>query len=63
MGIIETIRENVELKKSGETYFGLCPFHDEETPSFTEARTVGSDSDVRPESEEQIQEPFASFAT
>jgi len=22
------------LKKSGRTYFGVCPFHNEDTPSF-----------------------------
>ena len=43
--IIETIRESsdiydivseyVALKKRGRNFFGLCPFHDEKTPSFS----------------------------
>ena len=35
MGIIETISKNVKLEKSGKNYIGLCPFHEEKTPSFT----------------------------
>ena len=43
--IVETIRESsdiydivseyVALKKRGRNFFGLCPFHDEKTPSFS----------------------------
>ncbi|MCB1113483.1 MAG: DNA primase [Chlamydiia bacterium] len=32
--IAEVIASHVEMKKSGATYKGLCPFHDEKTPSF-----------------------------
>jgi DNA primase len=32
--IVEVISEHVSLKKRGKTYFGLCPFHPEKTPSF-----------------------------
>lgn len=32
--IVELISEYVELKKSGSSYKGLCPFHGEKTPSF-----------------------------
>ena len=33
--IIDIISENVVLKKRGRDYLGLCPFHDEKTPSFS----------------------------
>jgi DNA primase len=33
--IIEIIGEFVKLKKRGANYLGLCPFHNEKTPSFT----------------------------
>ena len=33
--IIEIIGEFVKLKKRGVNYLGLCPFHNEKTPSFT----------------------------
>ena len=33
--IVETVRRYVPLKKSGSNYFGLCPFHNEKTPSFS----------------------------
>ena len=32
--ILDTISANVLLKKSGQNYKGLCPFHSEKTPSF-----------------------------
>lgn len=32
--IVEVIGKNVELKKFGSNYKGLCPFHSENTPSF-----------------------------
>ena len=33
--IIDIISEYVVLRKRGHTYQGLCPFHEEKTPSFT----------------------------
>ena len=32
--IVDVIREFVPLKRSGANYKGLCPFHDDTTPSF-----------------------------
>lgn len=32
--IVEVVSEFVALKKSGANYKGLCPFHNEKTPSF-----------------------------
>ena len=34
IGILEVIGQYVSLRKRGRTYLGLCPFHDEKTPSF-----------------------------
>jgi DNA primase catalytic core len=33
--IVELISEYVPLKRSGQNYMGLCPFHREKTPSFS----------------------------
>jgi DNA primase len=33
--IVEVVNEFVPLKKRGVNYLGLCPFHNEKTPSFT----------------------------
>jgi DNA primase len=33
--ITSVVSEYVSLKKTGKTYSGLCPFHQEKTPSFT----------------------------
>ncbi len=35
LDIIDVIGEFVRLKKRGANYLGLCPFHNEKTPSFT----------------------------
>ncbi|MGM8213731.1 DNA primase [Virgibacillus sp. W0430] len=33
--ITDVVSEYVQLKKQGRNYFGLCPFHGEQTPSFS----------------------------
>lgn len=33
--IVDVIGEYVDLKRSGSSFKGLCPFHNEKTPSFT----------------------------
>ncbi len=33
--IVDIISEYVDLKQAGKNYKGLCPFHQEKTPSFT----------------------------
>ena len=32
--IVDVISKFVDLKKNGDNYKGLCPFHNEKTPSF-----------------------------
>ena len=32
--IVDVISERVRLKKAGRNFTGLCPFHNEKTPSF-----------------------------
>jgi len=35
LDIVDVISQYVSIKKRGSVYKGLCPFHDEKTPSFT----------------------------
>lgn len=32
--IVDVISQYVHLKRSGRNFFGLCPFHNEKSPSF-----------------------------
>ena len=40
--IVDFIGDYVELKRSGRTYKGRCPFHNDDTPSFTVYPDTGS---------------------
>lgn len=33
--IVDIVSENVRLKRSGRNYMGLCPFHNDKSPSFS----------------------------
>ncbi len=37
--IVEIISQYVALKRKGRNYFGLCPFHNEKSPSFSVSET------------------------
>ena len=39
--IVEIVSKYVDLKKRGRNFFGLCPFHNEKTPSFSVAPDKG----------------------
>jgi DNA primase len=39
--IVEVVGEHTRLKKAGRAWKGLCPFHNERTPSFTVDRDKG----------------------
>ena len=33
--IVEVIQSYLQIKQKGQNFFGLCPFHNEKTPSFS----------------------------
>ena len=37
--LVDIISEYLPLKKTGSSFVGLCPFHNEKTPSFTVSET------------------------
>ena len=39
--IIRLITQHTQLKKVGRSWKGLCPFHNEKTPSFTVSQETG----------------------
>lgn len=39
--IVEVVQDFVPLKKRGVNHLGLCPFHNEKTPSFTVSQAKG----------------------
>ncbi len=41
LDIVDVVSEQVVLKKSGNHYWGLCPFHKEKTPSFSVNQQLG----------------------
>ncbi len=41
LDIVELVSQRVRLKRTGKNYSGLCPFHDDKTPSFNVSPTTG----------------------
>ena len=39
--IVEVVSDFVSLKRRGANYIGLCPFHNEKTPSFSVSKAKG----------------------
>lgn len=39
--IVEVVGERTELRRVGQRHTGLCPFHDERTPSFSVSQDLG----------------------
>ncbi len=41
VSLVDVVSAYVSLKRAGRNYLGLCPFHDEKTPSFTVSEERG----------------------
>jgi DNA primase len=41
LDIVDVISEQVVLKKRGNSYWGLCPFHKDKNPSFCVTPSMG----------------------
>ncbi len=41
VSIVDTISEYTKLKKSGSSWTGLCPFHNDKNPSFSVSEEKG----------------------
>ena len=39
--IVDVVSDFVHLRRRGANYIGLCPFHNEKTPSFSVSRSKG----------------------
>ena len=39
--IVEVVGDFVKLRRAGANYMGLCPFHNERTPSFSVSKARG----------------------
>ena len=39
--IVDVVSEFVTLRRRGVNYIGLCPFHNEKTPSLSESPSKG----------------------
>lgn len=39
--IVEVISDHVKLRRSGSNFMGLCPFHNEKSPSFNVSPSIG----------------------
>ena len=38
--MVGLVSEYVSLTKRGKNYFGLCPFHDDQSPSFSVSQAL-----------------------